>query len=76
MFGWRAGKALPHLRKEVWTLTDYGSAPWRAIPSYPEGRKTGLPGASINNTGDGAWAYRTILRAFLRAPAGAYQQHL
>ena len=38
------------------TRTDDGSAPWRAIPSYPEGRrKTGLPGASIKNTGDGAW---------------------
>jgi hypothetical protein len=33
----------------------YGSAPWRAIPSHPEGKgKTGVPGASIKNTGDGA----------------------
>jgi hypothetical protein len=30
-------EALPHLRKEVRILDDYGSAPWRAIPSYPEG---------------------------------------
>jgi hypothetical protein len=51
-------EALPHLRKEVRTLTDYGSAPWRAIPSYPEGKgKTGLPGASIKNTGDQAWLF-------------------
>jgi hypothetical protein len=36
-------------------LNDDGSATWRAIPSHPEGRrKTGLPGASIKNTGDGA----------------------
>ena len=37
-------------------LNDDGSATWRAIPSHPEGRrKTGLPGASIKNTGDGAY---------------------
>jgi hypothetical protein len=37
-------------------LNDDGSATWRAIPSHPEGRrKTGLPGASTKNTGDGAW---------------------
>ena len=51
-------EALPHLRKEVRILPANGSAPWRAIPSHPEGReaerKTGLPGAAINNTGDGA----------------------
>jgi len=51
-------EALPHLRKEMRTLTNYGSAPWRAIPSHPEGQrdqgKTGLPGAAIKNTGDGA----------------------
>jgi hypothetical protein len=56
-------EALPHLRKEVRTLTDYGSAPWRAIPSHPEGKrdeeKTGLPGASTKNTGDGACLART-----------------
>src|SRR5262245_10847184 len=42
-------EALPHLRKEVRTLPTNGSAPWRAIPSHPEGQrdkgKTGLPGA-------------------------------
>jgi hypothetical protein len=56
-------EALPHLRKEVRTLTDYGSASWRAIPSYPEGKgKTGLPGASIKNTGDGARLRKTWLQ--------------
>jgi len=49
-------EALPHLRKEMRILNDDGSAPWRAIPSHPEGTgTTGLPGASIKNTGDGAW---------------------
>src|SRR5262245_45845818 len=32
-------EALPHLRKEVRILPTNGSAPWRAIPSYPEGDK-------------------------------------
>jgi hypothetical protein len=30
-------EALPHSRKGMRILTDYGSAPWRAIPSHPEG---------------------------------------
>jgi len=51
-------EALPHLRKEVRILPTNGGAPWRAVPSHPEGQrdqgKTGLPGASIKNTGDGA----------------------
>src|SRR5262245_27368423 len=32
--------------------------------------KTGLPGASIKNTGDGAWAWRTFLRDLLRSRQG------
>jgi hypothetical protein len=48
-------EALPHPREGMRILNDDGSATWRAIPSHPEGRrKTGLPGASIKNTGDGA----------------------
>jgi hypothetical protein len=32
-------EALPHLRKEMRILNDHGSAPWRAIPSHPEGER-------------------------------------
>ena len=57
-------EALPHPREGMRILNDDGSATWRAIPSYPEGRrKTGLPGASIKNTGDGAWAWRLVFAA-------------
>src|SRR5262245_34765413 len=58
MSGWRAGRRFRIFARRCGYSTDYGSAPWRAVPSHPEGRgdkgKTGLPGASINNTGDGA----------------------
>ena len=55
MFGWRAGRRFRIFARRCGYRTDDGSAPWRAIPSYPEGKgKTGLPGASIKNTGDGA----------------------
>ena len=45
-------EALPHLRKEVRILPTNGSAPWRAIPSYPEGRQgDGAPGAAKKQGG-------------------------
>ena len=45
--------------------------PWRpARPRSGAGgkraKKTGLPGASIKNTGDGAWVCRIVLRVLLR----------
>jgi hypothetical protein len=50
-------EALPHLRKEVRILPTNGSAPWRAIPSHPEGRRRdkedGPARGLANNTGDG-----------------------
>src|SRR5262245_6149376 len=58
MSGWRAGRRFRIFARRCGYSTDYGSAPWRAVPSHPEGQrdkgKTGLPGAAIKNTGDGA----------------------
>jgi hypothetical protein len=69
MFGRRAGRRFRIFARRCGYSTDYGSAPWRAIPSHPEGHrdkgKTGLPGASINNTGDGARLRKTWLETWL-----------
>jgi hypothetical protein len=47
-------EALPHLRKEMRISTNYGSAPWRAIPSHPEGRKkkTAYPAPQRNRAAE------------------------
>jgi len=39
MFGWRAGRRFRISARRCGSWTDDGSAPWRAIPSYPEGRR-------------------------------------
>src|SRR5262249_32027597 len=68
-------EALPHLRKEMRILTDYGSAPWRAIPSHPEGQrdqgKTGLPGASIKEYG--RWRLAKALTCLAFPKSGLYK---
>ena len=57
LFGRRARRRLRIFARRCGYRTDDGSAPWRANPSYPEGKKTGLPGAAIKNTGNRAWLF-------------------
>ena len=67
-------EALPHPREGMRILNDDGSAPLARHPLASGGeKKTGLPGASIKNTGDGAWACRIVLGA-LSTPVTALQQ--
>ena len=52
-------EALPHFRKEMRILNRRRQRPLARHPLASGGeKKTGLPGASIKNTGDGAWAVR------------------
>ena len=49
-------EALPHFRKEMRILNRRRQRPLARHPLVSGGeKKTGLPGASIKNTGDGAW---------------------
>jgi hypothetical protein len=48
--------------RECGHIKNNGCATWRAIPSSLRGNKgkTGLPGASPNNTGDDAWVFERL----------------
>jgi hypothetical protein len=55
-----ARRAAPRIsERECGHTKNNGCAPWRAIPLALRGDngKTGLPGASPNNTGDDAWVF-------------------
>ena len=60
---WVARRAAPRgLERDRGHSENNGCAPWRAIPlalarGQTKRRKTGLPGASTNNTGDDAWLF-------------------
>jgi len=59
-------EALPHFRKEMRILNRRRQRPLARHPLVSGGeKKTGLPGASIKNTGDGAWAWRVVFVALL-----------
>src|SRR5262249_29480051 len=56
-----ARREAPVLSRGGTATKNNGCATWRAIPLVCRGvrgerKETGLPGASTNNTGDGAWA--------------------
>ena len=68
---WVARRAAPRIsERECGHIKNNGCAPWRAIPlvfaGREEGTKTGLPGASPNNTGDDACLFENWLNASWR----------